>query len=101
MKKRRTRKQKATANHEFTIRWNPTASETKTEPVKDKIEASVKGQFNIEPKKPNPSSHKHESAMNLAKDGSLASIKKDIVKSLMVVSLILALEVVLYLAWYA
>ena len=94
MAKRRTKKQKQGARHTFNISWVPG----------EEIEAGkpgVKGQFNIEPKKPNPSSHKRESALNLAKDASLASIKKDIVKSLILVSLILALEVVLYLAWYA
>lgn len=88
MAKRRTKKQKAAAKHTFNLSWAPP-------------EPGVKGQFNFEPKKPKASSHKHESAISLAKDGSLASIKKDIVKSLILVSLILALEVVLYLAWYA
>jgi len=93
MTKRRTKKQKAGARHTFNISWAPG----------QEVEAggpSVKGQFNIEPKRLNQSTHKHESALNLAKDASLASIKKDIVKSLILVSLILALEVVLYLAWY-
>jgi hypothetical protein len=88
MAKRRTKKQKEGAKHVFNVSWAPS-------------EAGVKGQFNFEPKKPRAGSHKHESALSLAKDASLASIKKDIVKSLIVVSLILALEVVLYLAWYA
>lgn len=88
MAKRRTKKQKEKAKHTFDLSWSPS-------------EPDVKGQFNFEPKKPRSSSHKHESALSLAKDGSLASIKKDIVKSLIIVSLILALEVVLYLAWYA
>jgi len=88
MAKRRTKKQKAAAKHNINLSWAPS-------------EPSVKGQFNFEPKKPKASSQKHENAISLAKDGSLASIKKDIVKSLILVSLILALEVVLYLAWYA
>jgi len=88
MAKRRTKKQKEGARHTFNLSWAPS-------------EAGVKGQFNSEPKRPKANTRKHESAISLAKDASLASIKKDIVKSLMVVSLILALEVVLYLAWYA
>ena len=88
MAKRRTKKQKEGARHTFNLSWAPS-------------EAGVKGQFNSEPKRPKAGARKHESALSLAKDDSLASIKKDIVKSLMVVSLILALEVVLYLAWYA
>ena len=94
MAKRRTKKQKAGARHTFNISWAPGQEVEAGKP-------SVKGQFNIEPKKVNPRPHQHENALNLAKDGSLASIKKDIVKSLILVSLILALEVVLYLAWYA
>ncbi len=88
MAKRRTKKQKEKAKHVFSVSWVPS-------------EPGVKGQFNSELKKPGASSGKHESALSLAKDGSLASIKKDILKSLIIVSLILALEVVLYLAWYA
>ena len=94
MTKRRTKKQKQGARHTFNLSWAPGEENEPRKP-------GVKGQFNIEPKKPNPSFHKRESALNLAKDASLASIKKDIVKSLILVSLILALEVVLYLAWYA
>lgn len=88
MAKRRTKRQKQKARHAFSLSWSPS-------------EPDVKGQFNFEPNKPRTNSRKHESALSLAKDGSLASIKKDIIKSLIIVSLILALEVVLYLAWYA
>jgi hypothetical protein len=85
---RRTKKQKLKAKHSFNLSWAPS-------------EPRVKGQFNIEPKAQKPNSRPHESALNLAKDASLASIKKDMLKSLILASLILALEVVVYLAWYA
>lgn len=88
MAKRRTKKQKEKAKHTFNLSWSPS-------------EPDVKGQFNFEPKRPRAGLRHKESALSLAKDGSLASIKKDILKSLVIVSLILALEVVLYLAWYA
>jgi len=88
MAKRRTKKEKEKAKHAFNLSWAPS-------------EAGVKGQFNFEPKRPRAGLQHKESALSLAKDGSLASIKKDIVKSLIIVSLILALELVIYLAWYA
>ena len=88
MAKRRTKKEKEKAKHAFNLSWAPS-------------EPGVKGQFNFEPKGPRAGREHKESALSLAKDGSLASIKKDIVKSLIIVSLILALELVIYLAWYA
>ncbi|HJX59121.1 MAG TPA: hypothetical protein VJ481_01000 [Patescibacteria group bacterium] len=83
MAKRRTRREKASAKHGFALSWEP----------------SVKGQFISKAKKPIPGSSHKESAITLAKDAPSASIKRDILKSLIIVSLILALEVVLYLAW--
>ena len=56
-------------------------------------------QFKNEAKASLPKASKRENAMLLAKDNSLRLIKKDIFKSLVVASLIITLEVVLYLAW--
>lgn len=85
MGKRRTRKDKETARHAFNISWSP--------------EPSVKGQFNSEAKKVDHKADELKSARIMAKDASFVSSKRDIVKSLLIASLILALEVVLYLAW--
>jgi hypothetical protein len=83
--KRRTRQDKQTARHIFNLSWSP--------------EASVKGQFNSEARKVKAQADRPELAKIMAKDASLAPIKRDIRKSLIIASLILALEVVLYLAW--
>lgn len=94
MTKRRTRKQKEKAKHQFSISWEPTYKSSNFKP-------SVKGQF----KKPSSLKVKgrlsSKNAKKLAKAGNLASIKRDIVKSLIITSFILALEIMLYLAWQA
>ncbi|OGM25080.1 hypothetical protein A2962_02130 [Candidatus Woesebacteria bacterium RIFCSPLOWO2_01_FULL_39_61] len=98
MKKRRTRKQKATAKHEFTIRWDPTLPQTKNEPAKDRFEASVKGQFKIADKKGIPQAKIAKTAAISAKSDYLKRIKKDIMRSLTIAALIMGAELVLYLA---
>ncbi len=85
MGKRRTRKDKVKARHTFNLSWVP--------------EAGVKGQFNSEADKLMPKPVRAEMAMSKAKDAPFTSLKRDILKSLIVASLILALEVVIYLAW--
>ena len=78
------RKEKEAARHTFNITWSP--------------EASVKGQFKNERNKPNLKADAHDNAIVKPKDASLSIIKRDIVRSLIIASLILALETVLYLA---
>jgi hypothetical protein len=83
--KRRTKKEKQRARHEFSLSWSN--------------EASVKGQFNSEADTRRAKPDRPESAKITANDASLKPLKRNIIKSLAIASLILALEVVLYLAW--
>ena len=77
---RRTRKQKENPHRPFLYSWNQdSAKVNKNEPV----EAHVKRESKIEAKM----------------DNALITAKKDIVKSLLLASLILSLEVVIYLGW--
>lgn len=83
MSKRRTRKEKQQAKHRFPAPF----------------EAGVKGQKNIgyEAK---PGKHEGSKSADLtAQAGSTLPIKRDIIKSLLLVSFILSLELVVYLAW--
>lgn len=89
MGKRRTRKEKEKAVHGFSLSWSPEATS----------KGSVKGQLKNEAKAHSTKASKQENAMLLAKDSGLWLIKKDIFKSLVIASLIITLEVVLYLAW--
>ena len=90
MGKRRTRKEKEKAIHSFAISWSPEANS----------KVDVKGHFNSEAKKASAKAGHQENAMLLAKEASLKLIKKDIFKSLILASLIVIFEVVLYLAWH-
>jgi hypothetical protein len=92
MSKRRTRKQKERAIHHFI--FNP-----KDSLEKKHFEPRVKGQIKnqVQADKEEPMSSKN--AIFLAKEESLASIKHNIKKSIILASFILALELVIYLAW--
>lgn len=84
MGKRRTRKQKETARHRFTLVAN---------------KPNVKRQNNIGllPEiKPDQIVKKAESMTQVANSGT---VKRDILKSLILASLILSLEIMLYLVW--
>ena len=81
MAKRRTRKQKENRHFQQFYSWN----------VKRELASDSKM-----PERPMP---KAERAELTAKQGSLASTKRDIVKSLALVVLILIAELVVYLAW--
>ncbi|MBI4153495.1 hypothetical protein HY503_00635 [Candidatus Woesebacteria bacterium] len=93
MSKRRTRAEKEKAHHTFLYSWQG-------EPKKEQLRHDVKGQFKIEPKPASNISRKAKNANLMAKDDSLAWVKRDMVKSLILASLILAAEVVVYLAWF-
>lgn len=86
---RRTKKEKLEPRHPFLISWE------KTE-VKKPL---VKRQLVSEPEATLDKNRKTKNAEYLAKDSNLTSIKRDIVKSLIFASLILGLEIVIYLAW--
>jgi len=93
MAKRRTRKDKEKAHHSFSYSWQP-------EPEKAPSRHNVKGQFVSSLKDTSSKADRAKSANKLAKDDSLASIKRDIVKSLILASFILGAELVVYLAWF-
>ena len=89
MAKRRTRKDKEGAKHQFLISWQGKAK-------KDQIESNVKGQFE---NKRNPAEairRDAKKAVNMAKDNQLSFIKRDVAKSLILASFILILELVVY-----
>lgn len=93
MGKRRTRKAKQEARHQFLYTWE-------SEPKNVRSEANVKRQLKnpIEAIKSGPRSS--NMANNLAQVYDLASVKRDIGKSLIIASLILGAELVIYLAWF-
>ncbi len=91
MAKRRTRKQKEKAKHQFKVSWKPEAKSTLSEPV-------VKGQTEVDKKAKKRKGTKRKKAYYKDNSDNLGTIKRDLVKSLIIASLILALEVVLYLA---
>ncbi len=81
----RTRKNKENPHYNFSYSWQPS-------------EPHVKGESNL-PEKTFKAGQSYTKRANLlAKDDSLPRIKKDIIKSLVIVSFILILEVVVYLA---
>ncbi len=92
MSKKRTKKQKEKAQHRFT-------SNLKTGSTTFRFEPSVNSQtdsaFNKEINEPNNSA----SAKYSAKDSDLSTIRKNIFKSLILSSLILSTELVIYLIW--
>lgn len=92
MGKRRTKKQKQKAKHTFTIKWEPSSTNRKIEP-------DVNRQFNNEfgSKPVEAKIQKQTKSTGLIAD--LPSIKKNILKSLILSSLILVSEVVLYFIW--
>lgn len=92
MAKRRTRKQRQEAKHPFSVHWEPEAKNGSSKP-------SVKGQFKNSGSGKKLSGTSSKLAKNTAELGSLASIKKDIIKSLILAGVILASEVVIYLTW--
>ena len=94
MSKRRTRKQKEKAKHSF-IRLDEALHK------KEAFEAVVKGQFKKTHKTKQKRQLGSKRAIELAKDVSFAQTKSEIIKSLILASLILALEVMIYLVWQA
>ena len=89
-KKRRTRKDKEKARHNITLTWEP----SKENPPRHEL---VKGQINLASNELSKGKRSPKKANISAKDDSYARIKHDIVRSLLLASLILSLVVVLYL----
>ena len=89
-KKRRTRKQKESAKHSFTVEWKPSTKSTKSK-------SPVKGQLNSGTKKKTSGVKKVKNARHTALGSSTLNLKKEVTKSLFLFSLILGVEVVIYL----
>jgi hypothetical protein len=93
MTKKRTKKDKLNVKHPFLIRWeNSAQSETS--------KANVNRQFENLNTNKLPNSKTVKNADTMAKDEVNTRFKKNIVKSLGLVSLILALELVIYSFWH-
>jgi len=99
--KRRTRKDKEKAKHQFTISWKPTSSKIESEAKKITFEPNVKRQFNNENKNSNRSDVNLKGTYLSEKSYDLASIKKDMLRSLILATIIFASEIVLYFVWNA
>lgn len=85
----RTRKNRKNTHYGFLVSW---------EPKRPKI-ASVKGETKSGHESV-PASVRHgKKADSLAQASTSLDIKKDIIRSLIIISLILILELVIYLAW--
>jgi len=97
--KRRTKKQKQSAKHKFTLSWKPSSLNQDFKAEKRSDKPDVKRQIQIDKKTEILKNIKTEIAVNSVKQNNLASIKKDILKSLILAGIILASEVVLYLIW--
>lgn len=86
MSEHRTRKNKENPHYNFLYSWTPSQARVKRE--------SDSGQA-VSVRKPLEAKR----AEIQAKDEATPRIKKDIIRSLILVSFVLALEVVVYLAW--
>jgi hypothetical protein len=98
MAKRRTRKQKESAKHTFTVNWDPMEDKSPIKAKSSLSEPTVKGQFK---KSQSPASTKPKMDKNanfMVKDAYLSNIKRDIGKSLSLALVIVGLELVIYLA---
>ena len=94
MAKKRTRKQKEKAKHSF-------AEDYQISLGKDAFEPTVKSQFKTNKKARHDQPPKSNKAAESAKNGNIVEVKKELVKSLLLASLILGIEVMIYLAWSA
>ncbi len=99
MAKRRTKKQKVAAKHQFLVSWDPASSPTKTKPKKTTSEPAVKGQIKnhsrLKAKKVRSVKHTDSTVETY----DLASIKRDLIKSLILAGFVFSIEIMLYLAW--
>ena len=91
MAKHRTRKEKETPNYSFLISWKADAPSP--------IGSSVKGQFKNHARGKNSEANGHKNANLLDKSASFEVIRRDLTKSLILASFIIALELVVYLGW--
>ncbi|MBI3397278.1 hypothetical protein HY045_02265 [Candidatus Woesebacteria bacterium] len=89
MAKRRTKKQKENAHHNFQISWSPVQAGPS---VKSQIKNTKSEEHNINVKMKNA----EYSDLGL----NFEPIRKDIYKSLFIAGLIVAIELVLYSQWH-
>lgn len=99
MSKRRTKKQKAKAKHQFLLSWQPEPLTRKPKAKSGQFKATVKGQLKKQAHLGTNTRRKSNIPDFQAKNDPLALTKRDIVKSLILASFVLALELMLYLAW--
>lgn len=93
MANRRTRKDKEQAHHQFLYSWDD-------EPKNVSFKAGVKGQTEKRAEAKIGELSLSKMAVNQAQVYDLASVRKDIGRSLIIASLILGAELVIYLAWF-
>jgi len=100
MAKKRTRRQKETAKHQFSVQWKPSSGKKnhKSEAKKDVFEADVKRQFKSEAEEGKFIPAKNKSTVDSDQKDNLKQIKKDITRSLIIAAIIIAAEMMLYLA---
>jgi hypothetical protein len=89
--KRRTKKQKKDPKYPFLVSWEGTSTNQSQE-------STVKGQNKTSVKANPKNSGQSKNAYLLEKGANLASVRHDIIKSLIIASFILGLEVVIYLS---
>lgn len=85
----RIRKNKENPHYGFLVSWEP----------KREKKAHVKGETKFSTNDTSASIRHGKKADSLAQAEIGASVKKDVVRSLIIISLILILELVVYLAW--
>jgi len=92
-KKRRTKKEKVNPKRSHSYSWKPSTSEAEN----TSFEANVKRQLSNTKEKTNLKNKAHKIAIHTENNGTLASAKKDLYKSLAFAVLIIASELVIYL----
>ena len=95
-KKRRTKKDKVNPRHPTSYSWKSSSNEAKHADS----EANVKRQLSKSKAKSVSGNDTKKQARHTDKNALLASVKKDLTKSLLFATLIVASEVVIYLIWY-
>jgi hypothetical protein len=88
MAKRRTRKDKETAKHTFTVSWNPEGNAGTVKSQKEKQTSQTSSGLN-----------QHENSGSTGLILSLDSIKRDLIRSVSIGGFILAFELVIYFFW--
>lgn len=86
--KRRTRKDKIAPKHNFTISWDPSVSRSTVKSQKSQIEPKLSANI-----------VKTKNATNTVLNLDLASMKRDLLKSLLISLFIVIFEVVIYFFW--